>query len=179
MMVLIGSVLAALVGSVARGAAIYEYTGNPFSFASGPFSTSDSVTAVVEFSSVPAPLGSFDETDIADYSFSAGPFTLTPSTPGATVAGTFTFDATGAVETWLITVTGFAAGTGGGLDELINTDWNGVDGDDFADVDDGTAGIAFNEQVPGTWTLVPEPGGAGLVLGCLSVVMWVRRRVVS
>ena len=148
---------------VAWGVTIFEYEGEPFTSVSGPFSTSDSVAGFVEFSSMPLPLSSLDETDIVDYSFTAGPLTLTPSTLSSDVFANFTFDALGEIETWVITVSGQFPGTDATKDESINTDWNGIDGDDVAIIDDVTGGIAENALTPGVWRPIPEPGTISLL----------------
>lgn len=154
---------AMLTAGHTAGAALYEYTGRPFTTVSGPFTTSDFVSGFVEFATPPPPLGTLSETDISDYSFTAGPLTLTPGTPGSSVSGDFTFDTAGEIANWRITFSGLAPGTDNSLDEIINTDWNGIDGDDYADIDDANAGQAFNELLPGVWSRVPEPSSLALV----------------
>ena len=169
------AVIATVVASIltfchtARAAQVFQYTGEPFSTASAPYTTSDFVSGTVEFSTPPVPLGSFDETDISDYSFTAGPLTLTPSTPSSTVFANFTFDAAGEIATWLITVTGSTPDTNLAQEESINTDWNGVDGDDYTDIDNATAGQAFNELSPGVWQVIPEPSTVLLLLSFVLV----------
>ncbi|QDT01598.1 hypothetical protein [Adhaeretor mobilis] len=166
-----------LTGQVTPAAQVYEYVGQPFSTASSPFTTADFVTGFVEFATAPVPMGTFDETDIVDYSFSAGPLTLAPSTPSSAASGTFTFNVDGEIESWLFTVSGFAPGSDVTLGELINTDWNGIDdGDDYAEIDDAGAGQAFNEQVPGTWNAIPEPS-AGVCLLLALFLNWPRGRL--
>ena len=166
----------AMASSTVSASSIFHYIGQPFSTASAPFTTADFVTGNVEFSSPPAPFDVLDETDIADYSLSSGPLTLTPATPGSAVSASFTFDAGGNISAWLITVTGFTPGSAAGLDEIINTDWNGVnDGDDYTDIDDATAGQAFNDQVPGVWVLIPEPS-SGVLLAAGGLMIFRRRR---
>ncbi len=164
------------ISTTLHAAQRYEYAGRPFSFATGPFTTADAVNGFVEFALPPTPSGSLDETEIVDYAFTAGPLALTPATPGSTVFASFNFDALGQIETWVITVTGFAPGTDNAEDESINTDWNGIDGDDFVQIDNLTGGFAENALTPGEWTLVPEPGCALLAItACAALIVPSRR----
>lgn len=165
-------VLAAAVFTIhaASAAEVYFYDGQPFSTATGPFLTTDSVAGFVQFAAAPAPLGTFDESDVSDYSFTAGGVTLTPATPGSGAVGSFTFDNLGQIATWVFTVNGFAPGSDNNLQELINTDWNGIDGDDFASIDGGSGGQAFNELTPGNWSRVPEPSSV-LLLAAAAVLI--------
>lgn len=83
----------------AHATVIYNYTGNNFTSVVSPFSTSDSLTGFVEFASAPDAGGETDKTDVIDYSFTAGPLTLTTITAPFSDF-TFNFDSNGDITGW-------------------------------------------------------------------------------
>ena len=75
------AITAMLSASPASASVIYNYVGNTFTEEIGStFTTADKITGFVEFGTEPTAAGHFDTSDVADFSFSAGPLTITDAT---------------------------------------------------------------------------------------------------
>ena len=75
--------LTALVIVPARANVIYSYTGNHFTFATSPYSTSDHVSIVLEFTTVLAPSLPLGAVSPVAFSFFDGHQTITSAVFGA------------------------------------------------------------------------------------------------
>jgi hypothetical protein len=145
---------------------IYTYTGNDFTSASGPYTTSDKVTGAITFS---APLGDDYEGNpsatILNFIFSdgVGPQNITGG-PGGLVAGraqiiTFGTDSSGNIVSWNFGVLVFLAG--GTETKGIQTENDSGNVMDSGNLDE-SSGIVGEGSVsgnPGVWveTIVPAP----------------------
>ena len=155
----------------------YNYTGNPFTFASPPYSTSDFVTAMVTLAS---PLGpNMPLTMVTPLAFSLFDGVQTITNLNAT-SSTFQFATgpTGMILNWDIRV----FGAPGFRIFTINTpDFI----EDVASV--ATPGATpFNQNNPGTWTTVGAVSDTGstlslmtLTLMALGVVTWQFKRAAA
>ena len=124
----------------------YVYTGNPFTNVSGPYTTSDRVTARVTLASpLPANMSLQIVTSLA-FSFSDGVQTLTNLTPLASPSFSFQTDASGNIFAWIVGVATAQAGI-----FTVNTADN-VFAKGFSD--DGEGQIL---RTPGTWSRASVP----------------------
>jgi hypothetical protein len=167
--------LAILAGSIffattppASGVAIYQYTGNPYNiFATGLYSSTDFVTITIQFANplVDGYVNADLKGMVQAYSFSDGVQTIANTTPGASLKFFNAIDTAGG------TITGWNANvelTGGNF--FINSvdflyDEGCYTGSSFCDSSARGTNI-------GSWTLVPEPTTAFLLvtgLGGLAV----------
>src|SRR5262249_5043069 len=88
--------------SVQAAPITYKYTGNPFTFASGPYTTNDFVTAMITLASpLKANMPLTEVTPIA-FTLSDGVQTITNHGPGFVLFTSFLFatDASGAISMW-------------------------------------------------------------------------------
>jgi hypothetical protein len=137
---------------------VYTYTGNDFTYAEAPFTTSDFISGSFSVASPLSPnsfyyIGNFSSFQIDSFSFTDGLDTFTNQTPGVQL-GDFEIqtDATGIITAWDIDV---SATQNGVITALITNTSPGdtglIEGSASADVD----------HDPGTWSgppsAVPEP----------------------
>jgi hypothetical protein len=141
---------------------VYDYTGQPFTQVSGPYTTTDSVTGSITVSSpLAANLTSFDldfSTGLVAYSFSDGVQTISSSTTSvAPVNFIISTGPTGAFTAWQIRVT---VGSQNGIDAFNPA----VNAGMLAD--QGFIGSSFGINAsPGRFSAAAVPGpieGAGL-----------------
>lgn len=161
----------------AQAATRYEYTGNPFTFAAPPYTTSDRVTGqFTTFSALPPnrAFGDVAAANVAAFSFSDGVQTIDDGN------ATFYFvrvstDGNGDIVQWDIRVQ-IVAGT-----SQILTGHTGPSGDQVV----GGGGIAQNIDQPGTWTSellevpslgLPALAAFGVGLAAIAIVALRRRR---
>ncbi len=138
----------------------YDYTGNTFTNATAPYTTSDKVTVSVTLS---MPLGNSFSGSVSPiaFSFSDGVQTITNLNA---IFSQFIFatSPSGAIETW-------------NLAASVNPGFNIVTSNEpGSQVFDGTAiqnsGHGSNSNNPGTWTVAAAPdGGTSITLLSLSV----------
>jgi hypothetical protein len=163
---------------MARADTIYTYTGNDFTSATGPYTTSDFVSGSFTLAS---PLGD----DLSNYtvtplsfSFSDGVQTLTNSSTDLTLINfVVTTNSSGAVTEWSIDL---STQGGGGIYTHNNP---GVLVNDEGELSDGSFGYTTNS--PGTFTVAetpavaPEPASLLLLgTGLLGFAVFWRRRLV-
>jgi hypothetical protein len=166
----------------ARAAAIYTYTGNNFTFADGPYSTSDFIS--VSFT-LPTALGDNDALVTitpSAFSFSDQLHTITNANIGT---GSTNFlistDGNGNITAWVISA----------INDLPNVPVTGIDTEFTGFIPNqedmalfnlfqqagAAAGEGYNMSDPGTWELTPEPGSSSLVLlGILGIAFVTRKR---
>src|SRR5947207_7645864 len=89
----------------------YVYTGNPFTFAVSPYTTSDRVTGTVELASPLPP--NFDLATVSPlaFSFSDGVQTITSATVGEVGVFKFHTDSTGSITEWEVSLMANVADT--------------------------------------------------------------------
>jgi len=163
--------LAAIVvfASALYGDTIYEYTGVPFTTVSGALTTSDYITATLDFAG-PLPDNAAYPND--QFKSQLLSFEITDGVETSTTAG-FAYintDASGNILTWNI------EGTLPGGGYLI-TDGQPYDGD----LASNGANQASEYDIHGTWTEVgvaasPEPSSAALLLAGSALIVFRRRR---
>ena len=152
----------AAVTKTAKADVIYTYTGDDFTSAEAPYSTSDFVSASFTFASpLPDNLGFTDGFPaIVSWSLTDQIFTLDPDN---TILGraNFTTDAEGAITGWEIYA------YNGSSAEIQTFDVPG--GSIFDESQAFGAGIAQNLDAPGTW--IQESGGASTPEPSTTVLM--------
>src|SRR6516162_9209674 len=155
--------------SVQAAPTTYQYTGNPFTTVSGPYTTSDFVSGMVTFAGPLAPnLPPFTPVFPTAFTFSDGVQTL--MAPGSPL-DVFLFGTgpTGAIVSWSIELDSGS----GSIVSSIFFDRGSV----------FTQGLGFNTNNPGTWvnvTSVPDTGSSlslmTLTLMALGVAAALRRK---
>ena len=154
---------------------VYTYTGNDFTFVSGPFTTSDSITG---WFSVASPLGdslSDPAVTLTGFSFSDGVNTDTSAQAQTDVPFIqVTTGATGDITHWDVAFD---------FDSDLQIQTSNVFGD-YSQTNFGSTNVADNSGVPGTWAVsttasgpsAPEPGTLVLFgTGLAALAMWRRR----
>jgi hypothetical protein len=189
---LLTSILVALLASPAFSSITYEYQGNNFDSAVGEFTLLDSVSGFVTFASDPLP-GQTGKSDVIAFSFSAGPVTITDTSPSLATSFSFDFSPTLSIVAWEFGVQAevFSASGGPGFENI----WSrSVTGRDFAVIGDvldyvfgsltsglGSGGVGDS----GGWTIqstaaVPEVASAAvwaLLSAAASLAMACRRHL--
>ena len=174
--------------SLAYGNVIYTYQGNTFDpswIVGTAFTADDSVTGLVEFDSQPTPGGSFDASNVVAFSFAAGPVTITQSSLNLDLQDfSFQFDAFGNIQDWNVFVNTLRSDDPDDIYTEIATSTNVMDQPMdvafIAVVPVTDESIAYRWDLPGTWSVVPEP--STLVLWLLasvagaSVMVWRTRQ---
>jgi len=147
---------------IARGDASYRYEGNAFQTVAGRYTTEDSLSGTIGIPSVLAPNLANAMLTLSDWSFSDGLKVFTPANSTVDFPMVST-DAGGHIVGWSFD---FSDGAG----EVMGTFDNGP-GDQIDQATDFTGGnsLASNQNLPGSWSLVPEP--AASVLAWLSLAL--------
>ena len=175
--VVLVAALSALGAANANADVMYSYTGNHFTSASSPYTTSDSVN--LSFTLASALGASLPLTPVVPltYTITDGVHTFTNSTVPTPVLQAFSLgtDATSMISLWDIQITSFSANIT--LFHQIGLSFTDV----AKDLLTGSSGSVLDN--PGAWTgPTPVPGpiaGAGLpglILACGGLLGWWRRR---
>ena len=168
------------IGSVAsaQAAAVYQYSGLPFTNVTGVYTTADFVSGTITLANpLAANLSAASiSASILSYSFSDGHQTLSGVTPTVAVVST---DASAIITAWAVGLGPFGAGgtpicttrgVGAGLCSIFANA-------DFATTAPATPGASSGVSLsPGAWTLVPEPASGVLLALSLAPFSLVRRR---
>jgi hypothetical protein len=169
----LGVLLVATMGAQAAVAdTTYTYTGNDFTSAGSPFTTSDFVSGSFTTSAPLAdglPLEDISG-DLVSYSFSDGVATLTQTNSAPAVFDVST-DTNGSIAEWHITL----------LDPPLDTKEIYTISIPTFTKDDGSAigiGQGSNTNDHGSWAVTPEPGSLFLFgTGTLWIVGLMRRKI--
>ena len=135
-------------------AATYQYTGNPFTTANAPYTTSDFVSGMLTLASPFAPNMPLTFVTPTAFTFSDGVQTLTNLTPSIAFLFQFGTGPTGAITQWNVII----KVTGGGIS---TTDATG-----FPTKDEGAlpTSSGLNNNSPGTWSRVAGAADTGSTL---------------
>jgi hypothetical protein len=140
----------------------YVYTGNPFTTATAPYTTSDFVTAMLTFASPLAPNMVFDTVTPLSFSFSDGEQTITNVSPGVSSLIQLGTGPTGLPSIWQIEV-----GADSGV--IFTTGGGALSPSDSVNLHNATMSTA-NVHSAGTWTVVvPAVPDAGSTLPLMSL----------
>ena len=151
----VGFLMAASVQAVPT---TYQYTGNPFTTVSGPYTTSDFVTAMITLATPLGPNFSGSVSPIA-FTFSDGVQTITNL--NATFSSFFfQTGPTGAIIGWV--VNGFVPG--GHVASLGSA---GLGADEGESID----GRGLNSNQPGTWAMVGVVPDTGSTLSLMTLTL--------
>jgi hypothetical protein len=137
----------------------YQYTGNPFTSATGPYTTSDFVTGMVTLTGPLAPNMPFFSPNVSPIAFSFSDGVQTLTNHDSTIVAAFATGPTGAITAWAAQVVLVDPIS---LIEIFTFNTPS----DFKRDLGGTAspeggGIGRNDNSPGTWTsgeIVPDAG---------------------
>jgi hypothetical protein len=181
------------LASPAHASVIYDYVGQPFTArADAPLTSADFLTGFVEFATAPTS-GETGKSDVIDFSFSGGPFTLDSTAAAGFPTQVFSFDFDSSSPTPAIVAWGLAVADTGLLPRvrscggLAVSGWCGA-GDTFDEIGTATGIYGFNaDGHPGVWEVrpvsevskVPLPLAMPLFatgLGALGLAGWWRRR---
>lgn len=160
---------------VAYADVIYQYTGNPFTTVSSPYTTNNFISLTMDLPSAVPPSSSDFVLNSLTYTFSDGVQTLTQS--NSMFGGLVSTDQNGAITSWDVAATAAL--------DAQNTVSNAIATENDANgVQDGGAinlnipqdsNMGANAGNPGTWTLVPEPSTLTLFAVGLSALGAVTR----
>jgi hypothetical protein len=142
----------------------YQYTGNPFLTAVGPYTTADFVTGMVTLSAPLAPnMPPLSTVSPISFSFSDGVQTLTNNNSTSTIMS-FGTGPTGAIIAWSISVE-----APGALNSITTRANSG-----FVPTDEGRQlgiGSGFNFGPPGIWTNVSGVPDTGSTLSLMTLTL--------
>jgi hypothetical protein len=149
----------------------YQYTGNPFTVATGPYSTSDFVTAMVTLA---APLGAnmpLTQVIPTAFTLSDGVQTITNNGPGFVFFTSFLFatDASGAISMWSVVVETIHAGTTGAI--VTNNNPTDIHDSGIVIPEGGPFVFGANERLPGGWSLRTPVPDAGSTLSLMTLTL--------
>ena len=148
----------------------YQYTGNPFTVVSGPYTTSDFVTAMITLAS---PLGAnmpLTEVTPTAFTLSDGVQTITNHGPGLLLTSfLFATDASGAISMWGVNVERIHNATTGAI--VTNNDPT-----DIADVgivipEGGPFVLGANVLTPGVWSVSGSVPDSGSTLSLMTLTL--------
>jgi hypothetical protein len=154
-------------------AATYEYTGNLFTDATSPYTTSDSISGSMSFAEPLADnLPALTDVTPSSWSFSDGVQTLTQANTAASPAPTFQVetDSSGDIVDWQVILTARSCLTSGGYC-FVSTNTTSDDGQILLTPSTATSGIV--NANPGTWSTVtatPLPAALPLIAGGVAVI---------
>jgi hypothetical protein len=146
----------------------YTYTGNDFTIATAPFTTSDSVTGSFTAATLDANLvNASNNLDVYSWNFTDGPDIFTGS---YSVIGNVSTDASGAIEEWYV------------LLGKISRPFCVIEGSSAGDQCESGSGLGEVLHESGSWTMVtyqtPEPSALALFgTGILGLAGMARRRL--
>jgi hypothetical protein len=150
----------------------YQYTGNPFTVATGPYTTSDFVTAMITLA---GPLGAnmplTEVTPIA-FTLSDGVQTITNNGPGFVFFTSFLFatDASGAISMWSAVVENIHDfGTTGAI--VTNNDPTDIHDSGIVIPEGGPFVFGANELTPGEWSGPISAPDAGSTLSLMTLTL--------
>ena len=124
----------------------YQYTGNPFTNVTAPYTTSDFVSAMVTLAGPLAPNMPFTSVTPTAFTLSDGVQTITNFNATFPPGFSFATGPTGAITVWHVNA--------GALSGSINTVGGGPQSPaDFGHLN-GTIAFGHNANAPGTWALV-------------------------
>ena len=154
--------------------AVYTYTGDDFTAVVSPYTTSDHVTVSMTLSSPLAPNQASQSVTPSAISMQDGVQTLDLSNSTLEVASFSTVS--GTIASWDVNLVDTTV-SGSGGHPFILTQTSGVGGAAEDAGVDGFGGQGIQHiNLPGVWSLVPEPGTATLVAMGLIAIAGVRRR---
>ena len=148
-----------------------SYTGNPFTFATGPYTTSDFVTAMITLA---GPLGAnmplTEVTPIA-FTLSDGVQTITNNGPGFVFFTSFLFatDASGTISMWSVVVETIHNGTTGAI--VTNNDPTDIHDSGIVIPEGGPFVFGANELNPGVWSATSAVPDAGSTLSLMTLTL--------
>jgi hypothetical protein len=156
------AVLALAVGfltaaSVQAVPTTYEYTGNPFTFADAPYTTSDFVTALVTLAAPLAPNMPLTPVTPTAFTLSDGVMTITNLSPSGADPSVFEFqtNGTGEITMWRVMGTKERPGL---PEDFILTANSGINVHDTGVM--SVLAFAENFDAPGTWARASVPDAA-------------------
>jgi len=175
--------------ATARADTIYTYTGNDFTQAPGPYTTTDFVTVTIDLATALGPnygSNTIAADDIVSFSFSDGVQTLTSTTPGFSATfNDIVTGATGDIISWDINIQN-ASDTDQINSCNVKADCLKYFGSStVSDVASYQSGLdlysAKNINDPGGWTVTTTPLPAALPLfagglGAMDLLGWRRKR---
>ena len=141
----------------------YQYTGNPFTTVSGPYTTSDFVSAMVTLAGRIAPNMPLTTVTPTAFTFSDGVQTLTNLTPSITFLFQFATGPTGAFTQWNVAVNNQTGSV------IRTTDVTG-----FLTRDMGASSptsVGSNNNSPGTWSRVAGVADTGSTLSLMTLTL--------
>jgi hypothetical protein len=184
--VVFAAALSAMLPATALADMIYSYTGNDFTFADPPYTTSDSISGFFTLPSALAPSTTFPTITPTAFSFSDGQQTLSSSLATASIViVNVTTNASGNISQWQLAVLNLISGTQNTQLITCNTPSNDcfalANLDKTFNFNTGNVIEAYNMADPGVWSVseIPIPAALPLFasgLGVLGLLAYRKRR---